>query len=70
MIDNNYTPGGLSSTQLKDMNNILSTAKKNNLKLPLSIKVQEIFKSLVKNGNGNEDHSAFYKELERLNKKK
>ena len=70
MIDNNYTPGGLSSTQLKDMNNILSTAKKNNLKLPLSRKVQKIFKSLVKNGNGNDDHSAFYKELKRLNKKK
>ena len=70
MIDNNYTPGGLSSTQLKDMNNILSTAKKNNLKLPLSRKVQEIFKSLVKNGNGNDDHSAFYKQLKRLNKKK
>ena len=69
MIDNNYTPGGLSSTQLKDMNNILSTAKKNNLILPLSSKVQKIFLSLVRNGKGHYDHSAFYKELKRLNKK-
>ena len=70
MIENDYTPGGLSSTQFKDMNNILLTAKKNNLILPLSSKVHKIFKSLVKNGNGNDDHSAFYKELKRLNKKK
>jgi|TARA_B100001105_G_scaffold226291_1_gene196235 2-hydroxy-3-oxopropionate reductase len=69
MIENNYTPGGLSVTQLKDMNNILSTAKKNNLILPLSSKVQKIFLSLVRNGNGHYDHSAFYKELKRLNKK-
>jgi len=70
MIENDYTPGGLSSTQFKDMNNILLTAKENNLILPLSSKVHKIFKSLVKNGNGNDDHSAFYKELKRLNKKK
>ena len=44
--------------------NWITAAKK------IGIKVQKIFKSLVKNGNGNDDHSAFYKELKRLNKKK
>ena len=69
MIDKDFSPRGKVSTHLKDMKNILECANNYNTDLPISKLIEEMFNSLVKNGNQNDDHSALYKELERINKK-
>jgi 2-hydroxy-3-oxopropionate reductase len=69
MIDKDFSPRGKVSTHLKDMKNILECANNYNIDLPISNLIEEMFNSLVKNGNQNDDHSALYKELERINKK-
>ena len=68
MIDRDFSPKGKVSTHLKDMNNILECASDFNTKLPISNLIQEMFKSLVDQGNDNDDHSALYKEIENINK--
>ncbi len=68
MIEKDFSPKGKVSTHLKDMNNILKCAKNHNTKLPISELIMNMFKSLVENGNSNDDHSALYKEIDRINK--
>ena len=68
MIDKDFSPKGKVSTHLKDMNNILECAGDFKTKLPISNQIQEMFKSLVDQGNDNDDHSALYKEIENINK--
>jgi len=68
MIDRDFSPKGKVSTHLKDMNNILECAGDFKTKLPISSLIQEMFKSLVDQGNDNDDHSALYKEIENINK--
>jgi 2-hydroxy-3-oxopropionate reductase len=68
MINKDFSPKGKVSTHLKDMNNILECAEDFNTQLPISNLIKDMFKSLVENGNDNDDHSALYKEIERLNK--
>ena len=70
MIDKDFTPKGKTSTHLKDMNNILECANNNKTYLPISNLVKEMYKSLVKNGHGEKDHSSLYTEIERINKNK
>ncbi len=67
MIDKDFTPKGKTSTHLKDMNNILECAQNSNIQLPISNLVKEMYKTLVENGHGEEDHSSLYKEIERIN---
>ena len=67
MIDKDFTPKGKTSTHLKDMNNILECAKNSNTELPISNLIKEMYKTLVKNGHGDEDHSSLYKEIKRIN---
>ena len=69
MINKDFTPKGRTSVHLKDMNNILECANSYNTHLPISNLVKEMYKSLVKNGHGETDHSSLYKEIERINKK-
>ncbi len=69
MIDKDFSPKGKTSTHLKDMNNILECANNFNTHLPISNLVKEMYKNLVENGYGNDDHSSLYKEIERINKK-
>ena len=68
MIDKDFSPKGKTSTHLKDMNNILECANNFNTHLPISNLVKEMYKNLVENGHGDEDHSSLYKEIERINK--
>ena len=70
MIDKDFSPKGKVSTHLKDMNNILECANGLNTQLPISSLIQSMFKSLVDNGNSNDDHSALYKEIKNINKQK
>ncbi len=67
MIDKDFSPKGKTSSQLKDMNNILECANNYNTQLPISNLVKEMYKSLVENGHGETDHSSIYKEIERIN---
>ena len=67
MIDKDFTPRGKTSTHLKDMNNILECAKNSNIELPISNLVKEMYKTLIDNGHGEEDHSSLYKEIKRIN---
>jgi 2-hydroxy-3-oxopropionate reductase len=60
ILTKNFRPGGKASTQLKDMNNIISTAKKYKLNLPIAKKVQELYAKTVKSGLAHLDHSALY----------
>jgi 2-hydroxy-3-oxopropionate reductase len=69
MIEKDFTPKGRTSVHLKDMNNILECANSYNTHLPISNLIKEMYKSLVKNGHGETDHSSLYKEIERINKK-
>tara|TARA_A100001011_G_scaffold392489_1_gene480159 strand:- start:536 stop:1405 length:870 start_codon:yes stop_codon:yes gene_type:complete len=69
MINKDFSPKGKTSTHLKDMNNILECANNFNTHLPISNLVKEMYKNLVKNGHGNDDHSSLYKEIERMNRK-
>ena len=68
MIDKDFSPKGKVSTHLKDMNNILECANSFDTQLPISSLIQSMFKSLVDNGNSNDDHSALYKEIRNINK--
>ena len=67
ILENNFKPGGKCSTQLKDMNNIVETAKTYNVHLPLSEKIAKLYDLLVKEGKSNLDHSALYLLIKRLN---
>ena len=69
MVKKDFLPKGKTSTQLKDMNNILGCAKDSNLYLPISTLVRDMYNNLVNNGCENEDHSSLYKEIERINQK-
>ena len=69
MISKDFSPKGKTFTQLKDMNNILECANSFNTHLPISNLVKQMYKTLVENGHGNDDHSSLYKEIERMNKK-
>ena len=68
ILENNFEPGGKCSTQLKDMNNIVETAKTYNVHLPLSEKIEKLYDLIVKEGKSNLDHSALYLLIKRLKK--
>ena len=68
ILENNFKPGGKCSAQLKDMNNIIETAKTYNVQLPLSEKIEKLYKLIVKEGKSNLDHSALYLLIKRLKK--
>jgi 2-hydroxy-3-oxopropionate reductase len=68
ILTKNFKPGGKASTQLKDMNNIIATAKKYKLNLPIAKKVQELYAKTIKSGRANLDHSALYLFIKALSK--
>ena len=63
MIDKNFIAGGKNITLLKDMTNILESASKKNLDLPISKLIRNMFKNLCDAGLENDDHSSLYKEI-------
>ena len=69
MIDKDFSPKGKTTTQLKDMTNIINAGKAVDLHLPISNLIKEMYRNLVKDGHGNTDHSSLYNEIEKLNKK-
>ena len=64
MTTGNFTPGGPSKFQLKDINNMMNEADHLNLTLPIVQHIQARFANLVENmDGGDKDHSALYLEL-------
>ena len=66
ILEKNFKPGGRCSTQLKDMNNIIETAKNHKIHLPLSEKIKKLYEKIVEGGKSNLDHSALYLLLKNL----
>ncbi|MDA7481052.1 NAD(P)-dependent oxidoreductase [Candidatus Pelagibacter ubique] len=69
MIDKDFTPKGKTTTQLKDMTNIINAGKAVETYLPISSLVKEMYKDLVADGHGNTDHSSLYNAIKKINKK-
>jgi len=68
MINKNFQAGGKCSTQLKDMNNIIETAKNYNVNLPISKTIKKLYELTVAKGHADLDHSALYLLLKKLKK--
>ena len=69
MIDKDFTPKGKTTTQLKDMTNIVNAGKAVETHLPISSLIKEMYKDLVADGHGNTDHSSLYNAIEKINKR-
>mgnify|MGYP001264048231 FL=1 len=66
ILEKNFKPGGKCSTQLKDMKNIIETAKTYKINLPLSKKIKKLYEIMVKEGKSSLDHSALYLLIKKL----
>ncbi|MEO0937162.1 MAG: NAD-binding protein [Pseudomonadota bacterium] len=65
MSARDYTPGGPSAIQLKDMDNVLDAAQ--GLTLPLTQAIRDRYARLVEDlGGGANDHAALFEELRDL----
>jgi 2-hydroxy-3-oxopropionate reductase len=62
MIDKDFTPKGKTTTQLKDMTNIINAGKAVDTHLPISSLVKEMYKDLVAD-------SSLYNAIKKINKK-
>jgi 2-hydroxy-3-oxopropionate reductase len=69
MISKDFSPKGKTTTQLKDMTNIINAGKAVETHLPISSLIKEMYKGLVADGHGNTDHSSLYNAIEKVNKK-
>jgi len=69
MISKDFSPKGKTTTQLKDMTNIINAGKTVETHLPISSLIKEMYKDLVADGHGNTDHSSLYNAIEKINKK-
>ena len=69
MISKDFSPKGKTTTQLKDMTNIINVGKAIETHLPISSLIKEMYKDLVADGYGNTDHSSLYNAIEKINKK-
>jgi 2-hydroxy-3-oxopropionate reductase len=69
MINKDFSPKGKTTTQLKDMTNIINAGKAVETHLPISSLIKEMYRDLVTDGHGNTDHSSLYNAIEKINKK-
>ncbi|WP_342387962.1 NAD(P)-binding domain-containing protein [Salinicoccus bachuensis] len=67
MIDEDYKAGGTININYKDLHNVTSTSDQEQITLPLTNMVKEMYKSEIINGNGLNDHSGIIKYIERIN---
>lgn len=66
MMDQNFKPGFKIDLHIKDLNNVLDTAKTLDAPLTLTSQVYEMMKILHRDGEGQSDHSALVKFYEKL----
>ncbi len=64
MIEHNFDPGFRINLHRKDLGIAMSTGKENNVPLPVTSIVSQMYEQLVANGHGDLDHSAMLKVLE------
>lgn len=69
MIARDFTPGGPSRLQLKDLDTVAKLANAEGLVLPLTDTVRGVFRDFVESGHGDTDHSGLLLHLEALNPK-
>lgn len=68
MSEGNFTPGGPSKFQLKDLNNTLEEAGSQGLTLPATVAVRDRFAHFVNEMDGADlDHAGLYLELKKQN---
>ena len=68
ILDQNFVPGGRSSFQLKDLNNVAVVADGLGVELPLASQMRSRFQHLVHDmGGADLDHAALYLELKARN---
>lgn len=67
MIEKNFRPGGPAKYQLKDTRAALEVAHHAKLDLPILALTDSLFNDLVEHGDGELDHSAVIRELQRRN---
>lgn len=60
-----FTPGGFSKFQLKDLKFALESGELTGVDLPVTRVVKRLFEDLVAHGDGDLDHSAIIREIER-----
>jgi 2-hydroxy-3-oxopropionate reductase len=60
-----FTPGGFSKFQLKDLKFALESGAATGVDLPVTQVVTQLFQDLVAHGDGDLDHSAIIREIER-----
>jgi 3-hydroxyisobutyrate dehydrogenase-like beta-hydroxyacid dehydrogenase len=67
MIEQDFAKRGAMSVQLKDMNNILSTAQELGMQTPIAQLLKQLFEAGCQAGDADLDHSALWRELARRN---
>lgn len=67
MLKGDFTPGGASKYQLKDLRTAVSHARSLNLSMPVTEIVTSLFGEHVEHGGGDTDQSAIILELRRVN---
>ena len=65
MLERDFVPGGPSRMQMKDLDTALDAAAEASVSLPITAKLQELFRALIDAGGKDFDHSALLLELER-----
>jgi 2-hydroxy-3-oxopropionate reductase len=63
MLVGDFVPGGRVETQLKDLMIALDTAERTGAQLPITARVAELYRELVRQGFGHEDHAALWRLL-------
>ena len=66
MMDQNFKPGFRIDLHIKDLNNVVDTAKTVDSPIPLTHSMLEMMKILHRDGCGSCDHSALVKYYEKL----
>ncbi|CAH0342465.1 NAD(P)-dependent oxidoreductase [Rhizobium sp. CECT 9324] len=67
MVKRDFTPGGPSKLQLKDLEAVKAMADRFSLELPLTEQVRREFSDFVSAGGGDTDHSGLLLHLEKMN---
>ena len=62
-----FPAGGKSKFLLKDLHFALDAAKSSKTELPMTALVTQLYAGLIEHGDGELDHSAIIREIERLN---
>jgi len=66
IVERDFEPGGKISINFKDLHNVMSSANKVGVPLPITSQVKEIFHSEIINNNENKDHSFIINHFEKL----